>query len=156
MCSAYYINTNANSVYFQKICINTKQVDKPREMRVFVLIPSPFNTQVQTLKMIIPQANARNLCGHNNPSNAETPCLVASKNNQLIGSPKRIKIHSYLRKESQTNCPFSCNHTMVCATRNISIQKSMFLPIYFIYFTATINNLNDRVNYESKYLGTQR
>ena len=126
MCYAYYINTDASSVYFQKICIKTKQVNKPREMRVFVLIPSPFNTQVQTLKMIIPQANARNLCGHNNPSKAATPCLVASKNNQLIGSPQRINIHSYLRKESHTNCPFNCNHTKVCATTKIIIQIIKF------------------------------
>ena len=58
---AYYINTSRVSVYFQKICIKTKQLAKPREIMVFVLIPSPFNSQVHTLKIIIPVANARNL-----------------------------------------------------------------------------------------------
>ena len=126
MCDTYYINTAVSSVYFQKICIKTKQVAKPREMSVLVLMPSPFSTHVHTLKIIIPHANARNLCGHKRPSNAATPCLVATKNNQLIGSPQRINIHSYLRKESHTNWPFNCNHTKVCATTKIIIQIIKF------------------------------
>ena len=61
MCDAYYINTDVSSVYFQKICIKTKQVAKPREMSVLVLMPSPFSTQVHILKITIPVAKARNL-----------------------------------------------------------------------------------------------
>ena len=129
MFCSYYINMYTDGTYFQKICIKTKQLAKHREIRVFVLIPSPFKIQVNKLKIIIPQAKARNLCGHNKPSNAATPCRVASKNNQLIGSPKSIKIHSYFRKDSQTNCPFNCNHTIVCARIKIPKHKIKFFII---------------------------
>tara|TARA_R110000824_G_scaffold86469_1_gene213910 strand:+ start:97 stop:408 length:312 start_codon:yes stop_codon:yes gene_type:complete len=100
---AYYINTTIVRVYFQKICIKTKQVAKPKEISVLVLIPSPFKTHVHILKITIPHANARNLWGHNKPSKAATPCLVATKNNQLIGKPKRMRTHSYFLNESHTN-----------------------------------------------------
>jgi len=105
-------------------------------MSVLVLIPSPFNTQVKILNIIIPQAKARNLCGQSNPSKAVTPCLVASKNNQLIGSPKRIKTHSYLRKEAQTNWPFNCNQTIVCAKKKSSIVIRIYL-----FILSMINNI---------------
>ena len=72
-------------------------------MSVLVLIPSPFKNQVKKVKIIIPQAKARNLCGHNKPSKAETPYLVATINNQAIGTPKRSNIHSYFLNQGQTN-----------------------------------------------------
>ena len=55
-----------------------KDVAKNKLTAVFVVNPSPINMFVQKAKENIPVAKPNNLPGHNVPSNAINPYLVAS------------------------------------------------------------------------------
>ena len=58
--------------------MHTKIDAKSRLTIVLLLIPSPKNIAVNSVKVIIPTANPKNLPGHSNPLKASNEYLVAT------------------------------------------------------------------------------
>ena len=79
------------------------------------------------VNMNMPAANDKNLPGQNCPPNPITAYLVASINNQVIGTPNNINANRYCLAHSHNKGPFTWAHTAICPIKNKLNDMNMYL-----------------------------
>ena len=77
---------------------------------------------VNIVKTVIPQQNATNLPGQNNPPNPEIVLCVASINIYVIGTPNNAIANLYFFQAGHNIGPLSCIHTTICPNENNNIE----------------------------------
>ncbi len=75
---------------------------------------------------MIPAVNDMNLPGQNSPLNPCTTRLVASMNNQVMGTPKSINGNLYCLAHGHMIGPFVCIQTIACPNINMRYDITMY------------------------------
>jgi hypothetical protein len=82
---------------------------------------------VINVNMKIPAQKEMNRPGQNIPPNPCTTKLVASINNQVIGTPSNINAQRHSFAHGQINGPLTWIHTNICPNKNNEKEIAMYL-----------------------------